>query len=200
MKKINIFYIFVVSIATLVLIGCNHTDDGTSSTQYSVANKTIDLSNKIKGSTYKLDSNLPTHKKSAEEPPPKERDYNISTEDFLKARKQARQMKAKAKYISNAKTKTLNGPNAAPQWEMRGPYTYGRITAIVADPENPDKIYVGTPLGGVWKSTDGGAHYTPIFDHSGGSLSIGSLALDPHDSDIIYVGTGYTGGGGGFGD
>jgi len=57
------------------------------------------------------------------------------------------------------------------------------------NPENPDKVYVGTPAGGVWKSTDGGAHYQPIFDHAG-SLNIGSLALDPHDSDIIYVGTG----------
>ena len=147
--------------------------------------ETVQLSKQKEASIQGLASDLPKA-----EVPPKE-DTNISVESFVKARKQARAMRAKAS--NNMKTKAMYGAKSTsrtPQWEMRGPHTYGRVTAIVADPQNLDKIYVGTPLGGVWKSTDGGQHYTPIFDNAGGSLSISALALDPQNSDIIYVGTG----------
>jgi len=189
MKKRNIFYVLLTGISAAVFINYSPLNNGTTSTQHLVTNKTID-------------TNLPTHKELANEPPPIEHDYNISTEDFIKARKEARAMRAalKAKeinsqstYRSKTKTETQYSlpphTTAVPHWQFKGPKTFGRITAIVADPENPDKVYVGTPQGGVWKSTDGGTHYRPIFDHAG-SLSIGALALDPHDSDIIYVGTG----------
>ena len=84
-----------------------------------------------------------------------------------------------------------------PAWTLRGPTKFnGRVTSVVADSQNPDKVYVGTANGGVWKSTDGGMHYDPIFDHAE-SLSIGALAIDPNDSDIIYVGTGENNPGGG---
>jgi len=188
MKKRNIFYMLLTGISTVVFLNYNQINNATSNSKYLVKNKA-------------MNPNKLTHKKSLKELPPKERDYNISTEDFIKARKQARAMKAhlqsknmigKSKYSSKIKTETLYSlppRTTTPHWQMRGPYTYGRVTAIVADPENPDKVYVGTPQGGVWKSTDGGKHYEPIFDNAG-ALSIGSLALDPHDSDIIYVGTG----------
>jgi len=84
-----------------------------------------------------------------------------------------------------------------PSWTPRGPTKFnGRVTSVVADSQNPDKVYVGTANGGVWKSTDGGMHYAPIFDNAG-SLSIGALAIDPNDSDILYVGTGESNPGGG---
>ncbi len=73
----------------------------------------------------------------------------------------------------------------------------GRITAIVVHPTNPDIVYIGAALGGVWRTLDGGANWTPIFD-TAASLAIGSLALAPSDPSILYVGTGEANFGSGF--
>ena len=54
----------------------------------------------------------------------------------------------------------------------------GRVTAIAVDPTDSNKVYLGTAQGGVWRSLDGGANWTPIFD-SAQSLSIGALAIAP---------------------
>ena len=91
---------------------------------------------------------------------------------------------------------------AAGYWTPLGPYPIpngqtttiatavsGRVTAIAIHPTNPDLVYVGTAQGGVWRSSNGGAVWTPIFD-SAVSLAIGSLALAPSDPSILYVGTG----------
>ncbi|MGA3092443.1 MAG: hypothetical protein ABSD75_27890 [Terriglobales bacterium] len=69
------------------------------------------------------------------------------------------------------------------------PTAAGRMTAIAVDPNTPDTVYVGGAEGGVWKSTNGGAAWTPITD-SQPSLAIGSIAIDPTNSQNIYVGTG----------
>jgi len=77
-----------------------------------------------------------------------------------------------------------------PTWQPGGPYNIGgRITAIAVDPSNPLIVYAGAADGGVLKSTDGGLHWTPIFDEMP-SLSIGALAVDPTDPSKIYVETG----------
>jgi Calx-beta domain/CHRD domain len=68
----------------------------------------------------------------------------------------------------------------------------GRATAVVVDPTNSNKIYLGTAQGGVWRSTDGGATWTSIFD-TADSLAIGALALAPSSPTTLYVGTGETG-------
>ncbi len=67
----------------------------------------------------------------------------------------------------------------------------GRVTAIVLDPSDSksDTIYVGTALGGVWKTTDGGRNWFPISDDTD-SMAIGALAIDPLHSEILYAGTG----------
>jgi len=79
---------------------------------------------------------------------------------------------------------------SAPQWQEVGPYNIGgRITAVAADPTNPDIVYFGAADGGVFKSTDGGSSWEPIFDEVG-VMSIGAIAVDPTDPDKIYVGTG----------
>ncbi len=65
----------------------------------------------------------------------------------------------------------------------------GRVTAIAVHPTNADIVYVGTAQGGVWRSLDGGANWTAIFDNAA-SLAIGALALAPSDPTILYVGTG----------
>ncbi len=66
----------------------------------------------------------------------------------------------------------------------------GRIADIVAVREGERlTIYVGSASGGVWKSADGGTTFKPIFDKQP-SLSIGSLAIDPSNSQTVWVGTG----------
>ena len=68
----------------------------------------------------------------------------------------------------------------------------GRVTAIAADPRNSELVYVGGAQGGIWKTTnasDPHPTWTPLTDHQA-SLAVGSIAVDPVDPDIIYVGTG----------
>jgi hypothetical protein len=65
----------------------------------------------------------------------------------------------------------------------------GRTVAIAIHPSNPDIVYVGAAQGGVYRSLDGGANWTAIFD-SAASLAIGALALAPTNPEILYVGTG----------
>ena len=65
----------------------------------------------------------------------------------------------------------------------------GRTTAVVVDPTNSNKVYIGTAQGGVWRSLNGGTTWQTIFD-SAQSLAIGALALAPSDPTKLYVGTG----------
>jgi hypothetical protein len=65
----------------------------------------------------------------------------------------------------------------------------GRATCVAVDPTNSNKVYLGTAQGGVWRTLDGGATWTAIFD-TAQSLSIGALALAPSNPTILYVGTG----------
>src|SRR2546426_1921204 len=69
------------------------------------------------------------------------------------------------------------------------PSNSGRVAALAVDPRNPDVAFLGAAAGGVWKTIDAGLNWTPMTDNQP-SLSIGSLALDPTHSNIIYVGTG----------
>lgn len=64
----------------------------------------------------------------------------------------------------------------------------GRIAAIDAVPGDPLTIYVGAASGGVWKSTDAGTTWKPIFDEH--PQSIGAIAIDPKKNDVVWVGTG----------
>jgi hypothetical protein len=99
--------------------------------------------------------------------------------------------------LLRARLVAMTGLDAAGVWQLRGPVNVGgRVTDVVGDPANANKFYVGAASGGVWKTTDGGVTFTPIFDGLG-TLSIGALALDPRDSNILYVGTGEANPGGG---
>ncbi|MBI4500305.1 MAG: sialidase [Gemmatimonadetes bacterium] len=64
-----------------------------------------------------------------------------------------------------------------------------RISAVVGIPGDPLTYYVGAASGGIWKTTDGGVHWEPIFD-SMPVQSIGQLAIAPSDPNVIYAGTG----------
>src|SRR5260370_40033413 len=63
-----------------------------------------------------------------------------------------------------------------------------RATAVVGIAGNPWIYYVGAASGGIFKTTDGGTHWEPIFEGQDVS-SIGSLALDPSDPNIVWAGT-----------
>ncbi len=67
--------------------------------------------------------------------------------------------------------------------------TSGRIADLAVNPSNPAEYYVATASGGVWKTTDAGISYRPLFDGEG-SYSIGVVALDPSNAHVVWVGTG----------
>ncbi len=75
-------------------------------------------------------------------------------------------------------------------WQPAGPTNVGgRITALGIHPSLPTRIFAGAADGGILRSTDNGVSWTPLTD-DWPSLSIGAIAMDPIDPDIIYVGTG----------
>lgn len=113
--------------------------------------------------------------------------YNGRLEAIAQMQRQDRELGAFTAYgywtpigpapIPNGQTTTLATPVS------------GRVTAIAVHPTNPDIVYVGGAQGGVWRSLDGGANWTPLFD-SQATLAIGALALAPTNPSILYVGTG----------
>lgn len=67
----------------------------------------------------------------------------------------------------------------------------GLTSALAVNPNDPNIIYQGTAGGGVWRTINGGANWSPVFDHQL-SLGIGNpsaIAIDPNDTNTIYVGT-----------
>ncbi len=65
----------------------------------------------------------------------------------------------------------------------------GRIAVVTAVETNPDIIYVGAATGGVWKSTNGGLNFEPLFDDQP-VAAIGAIAINQSSPDIVWVGTG----------
>src|SRR5215813_12565002 len=75
------------------------------------------------------------------------------------------------------------------RWRDIGPTRAGRARALAGVPSQPNTFYAGFDNGGVWRSTDYGSNWTPIFDDQS-TGSIGAIAVAPSNPDIIYVGTG----------
>ncbi|MEW5918233.1 MAG: glycosyl hydrolase, partial [Gemmatimonadota bacterium] len=67
--------------------------------------------------------------------------------------------------------------------------TSGRVMSLAVHPDNFGVIYVGTASGGLWKTVNGGATWTPLMDREG-SYSIGWVTLDPKNPNVVWVGTG----------
>jgi photosystem II stability/assembly factor-like uncharacterized protein len=75
------------------------------------------------------------------------------------------------------------------KWRLIGPFRGGRAVAVAGVPGSPTTFYFGAVNGGIWKTTDAGVVWQPIFDDQH-IASIGALAVAPSDSKIIYAGTG----------
>ncbi|MEZ5354210.1 MAG: glycosyl hydrolase [Bryobacteraceae bacterium] len=65
----------------------------------------------------------------------------------------------------------------------------GRVTSFAVHPGNPALFFAGVASGGVWKTTNAGTTWTPVFDKEG-SYSIGTVVLDPKDPNVVWVGAG----------
>src|SRR5947209_13361175 len=77
----------------------------------------------------------------------------------------------------------------AMHWRNIGPFRGGRVLAVAGIPGDPKTYYFGAVAGGVWKSSDGGVNWKPLFDHETTS-SIGAIAIADSDHNVIYAGTG----------
>jgi photosystem II stability/assembly factor-like uncharacterized protein len=75
------------------------------------------------------------------------------------------------------------------QWRMVGPFRGGRTRAVTGIPGQPETFLVGAVNGGVWKTTDYGRTWNPVFD-AAPTQSIGAIAVAPSDPTIIYVASG----------
>ena len=75
------------------------------------------------------------------------------------------------------------------KWRLVGPFRGGRALAVAGVSSQPNTYYFGAVAGGVWKTTNGGLSWTPLFDKES-IASIGAIAVAPSDPNVIYVGTG----------
>jgi photosystem II stability/assembly factor-like uncharacterized protein len=84
-------------------------------------------------------------------------------------------------------------------WQSIGPSTHantgswssgqGRVGVVHIDPSNPNTIYVGSPSGGIWKSTDAGKNWLPLSDKLP-QIGVSGIAVDPNNPNTIYIATG----------
>ncbi len=76
------------------------------------------------------------------------------------------------------------------RWRVIGPIGQGgRVDDIAVRPDDPKTWFIGFATGGLWKTTNNGTTFRPVFD-TYGTHSIGALGLAPSNPDILYVGTG----------
>ena len=78
---------------------------------------------------------------------------------------------------------------SALRWRLVGPYRGGRVLAVTGVIDNPLLYYFGGAASGVWKTVDGGMVWTPMFDKEP-VASVGAVAVDPTNDNIVYAGTG----------
>lgn len=75
------------------------------------------------------------------------------------------------------------------EYRLVGPFSGGRVSRACGVPGDPSTYYFGAAAGGVWKTTDAGLNWKPVFDEQPDS-SIGAVAVSPSDPNVVYVGAG----------
>ena len=79
------------------------------------------------------------------------------------------------------------------KYRLVGPFRGGRATGVTGVPGDPDTFYFGAASGGLWKTTDGGLTWKPLWDKfPEASPAVGAIAVAPSNPNILYVGTGET--------
>src|SRR5438105_12968101 len=91
--------------------------------------------------------------------------------------------------LAFAQSRDASPPVNEMRWRPIGPFRGGRTKAITGVASQPNVFYIGAVNGGVWKTTDFGRTWTPIFDDQP-TGSIGAIAVAPSDPNIVYVGSG----------
>jgi photosystem II stability/assembly factor-like uncharacterized protein len=91
--------------------------------------------------------------------------------------------------IVNSKAQTQQSFFNDMKYRMIGPHRGGRTVGAVGIPSQPNVFYIGVNNGGVWKTTDYGRTWNPIFDDQP-TGSVGDIAVSPSNPDVIYVGSG----------
>lgn len=102
---------------------------------------------------------------------------------------------------NNAKANRSNSTMALPpsNWQPVGPFTHtntgswssgqGRTSAVAIDPTNANIMYVGSPAGGIWKSTDAGSTWTPMSDQLP-QIGVSGIAIDHTNPNTIFISIG----------
>jgi hypothetical protein len=104
--------------------------------------------------------------------------------------KTAKASAKRAKGSDKPKERLSGGTFAGLALREIGPaLTSGRISDVAVDPRDRSTWYVAVASGGVWKTTNAGTTWKPVFDGQG-SYSIGCVTLDPNDSKVVWVGSG----------
>src|SRR6185437_5354552 len=81
------------------------------------------------------------------------------------------------------------GPPPELKFKYLGPQPAGRVASAAGVPGDPSTYYLGAASGGVWKSTDSGETFTPVFDGQD-AMAIGALAVSSSDHNQVWAGTG----------
>ncbi|HLZ41941.1 MAG TPA: hypothetical protein VKQ11_13320 [Candidatus Sulfotelmatobacter sp.] len=89
------------------------------------------------------------------------------------------------------KPEAPKSPFEGMKYRLVGPFRGGRALAVAGVPGEDNTYYFGAVAGGMWKTTDGGLNWKPLWDKfSEASPSVGAIAIAPSDPNVIYVGTG----------
>lgn len=112
---------------------------------------------------------------------------------YLRAQREASELR-RYQAVTGSLRWTEMGPRAIGSsslpWTYGGSVPYsGRVTSIATHPNDPRTAYIGTSNGGVWKTTNDGTNWTPLFDNQP-SLAIGAVAIDPAQPNTVFAGTG----------
>ena len=108
--------------------------------------------------------------------------FLVSSATFAKKKEEAKKAKGDT-IITSSLVGGLKFRSIGPAWAS------GRIADFAVNPENTKEYYVGVASGNLWKTTNNGTTWKPIFDKYG-AYSIGVVELDPNNPNVVWVGTG----------